>query len=194
MSQRELRVLTAGVELREANGQPQFFGKPIVFGEWSHTLYDSFRERFVTGCLDAWLATKPDLIACMHHDTSRILGRASAGTLRFSVDAQGLSIDGDLPNTTYGRDLAESIKRKDIRGMSFMFRAAKDRWTRSERDNEPNLREVLEAELYEVCFVTDPAYPQTTAGVRSREDYNRLLPPRRPLSVERAKLALLEMQ
>jgi len=49
--------------------------------------------------------------------------------------------------------------------MSFAFRAVKDRWT---NDNGVELREVLEAQLFDVSPVTYPAYESTSIGVDVR--------------------------
>ena len=69
-----------------------------------------------------------------------------------------------VPNTSWARDLMESIKRGDINQMSFGFRTVKDLW---EETNKKVVRTLQEVKLFDVSPVTYPAYPQTSATVRS---------------------------
>lgn len=50
--------------------------------------------------------------------------------------------------------------------MSFGFRATIDEWDETQ---DPPIRTVREAELYEISVVTSPAYPDTSVAVRSLE-------------------------
>ncbi len=76
-----------------------------------------------------------DIFAFVEHDNTKILGRRSNGTLRLVDDRRGLHVECDLPPTSYGKDLAVSIDRGDIRGMSFSFTTVTDSWeSRGGRD------------------------------------------------------------
>ena len=109
-----------------------------------------------------------DLRALVDHDTAKPLGRLKAGTLRVETDAHGLRVEIDPPNTTYGHDIMESIRRGDVTGMSFAFRTMPDgeRWDESVT---PPLRTVTDMQVREVSVVTFPAYPQTEVAMRSLE-------------------------
>jgi hypothetical protein len=72
----------------------------------------------------------------------------------------------DLPDTTYARDLAVSVERGDVSGMSFAFRKAAggDSWDWSAK---PAQRTLTDFDVLDVSTVTYPAYPTTTSEVRS---------------------------
>jgi uncharacterized protein len=88
------------------------------------------------------------------------LGRTSAGTLRISVDEQGLRYELDVPNTTAGRDLKENMRLGNITQSSFAFTIGKDgdAWERAE--NGVDIRTIKKVKrLYDVSPVSLPAYP-----------------------------------
>lgn len=153
-------------QLRDANGVTQVYGCAVPYNVWSKPLFGgAFREMFKPGAFTNYLNKREnELFACVCHDTKTILSRRSTQTLEITDTAEGLHIVSEIPNTTYARDLIENIKAKNIKGMSFFFEDIKDDWIQN-----PNMREhiVYEAEIYEVSFVFDPAYTDTTAGMRS---------------------------
>lgn len=148
-------------------------GYAAVFGVWSEDL-GGFREMIQPGAFRNALKTS-DVRALVNHDPSLILGRTKSGTLALREDEVGLYIDVTLPETSYARDLAASVRRGDIDQMSFAFTVALDDWTWS---GDTVRRVVQEVEqLYDVSPVTYPAFPQTSASVRSRvEDVRRQAP------------------
>jgi hypothetical protein len=66
-----------------------------------------------------------------------------------------------LPETSYAKDLAESIKRKDITQNSFGFQVISDKWSEDQKK-----RTLLEVKLFDVSPVTFPAYKQTSLSMR----------------------------
>jgi phage head maturation protease len=58
-----------------------------------------------------------------------------------------------------------------------------DKWTRDEKDVV--YRDVTDLVLYEVGPVTNPAYIQTTASVRSKELVREKMPPTIPLELRK---------
>ncbi len=163
---RELRSFsTKGLELRaEGDGESGQTTKGFA------CLYDNdtniggyFIERFASGAFTESLKER-DVVALHSHDDGRPMGRMSRDTLRFSDDTKGLGFENDLPDTQDGRDLATSIERGDIEGMSFRFRAIKEEWDES---GDIPKRTVTEAELYEITYTAFPAYPDTEVGMRS---------------------------
>lgn len=105
-----------------------------------------------------------DVLALWNHDTRHLLGRVSSGTLQLSVDDVGLRYEVELPDTTTGRDVAELLRRGDIRGSSFGFRAINPTWS---EDDGVLVRRLTEVALMDTSPVTSPAYPDTDAGIRS---------------------------
>lgn len=154
------------LETREGKALPVITGVPICFDKRSDDL-GGFVEIVKP---EAVTLGQRDVLALAHHDTAQVLGRQSAGTLTLTKDAAGIRMELEPPDTTAGRDIVESVKRGDIRGMSFGFRTRKDRWTlASDGSTEPDLRELLDIDLREVSIVAFPAYPDTSVAVRSLE-------------------------
>jgi|YNPBryulayer2012_1023412.scaffolds.fasta_scaffold00386_4 HK97 family phage prohead protease len=133
-----------------------------------------FRERILPGAFARALAADADVRALINHDESLLLGRTLSGTLVLSDDQRGLRVQIALPNTTYARDLVVLLERGDISQMSFAFRAVRDRFI---KEGGEVVRELAEVELYDVSVVTYPAYPETTADLRSRAGAARFYDP-----------------
>jgi len=146
-------------ELRAA-GSHTLRGYAAVFNLLSEQL-GNFRESIRPGAFTNTLAAGADVRALVDHDPSKILGRTVAGTLHLNQDSHGLLANIDLPNTSVGSDVYESVKRGDISQMSFGFKCIKDAWPTRDR------RELLDVALIDVSIVTYPAYPQTSVAVRS---------------------------
>ena len=107
-----------------------------------------------------------DPLALYSHETVRLLGRRSAGTLRLSEDTKGLAIEIDLPDTSDGRDVGVLIERGDLKGMSFGFSVTHDEW---DETLDPPRRTIHAVELREVTVCASPAYDDTELGLRSRD-------------------------
>jgi len=151
-------------ELRVEDGdKPKITGHAAVFNKLSENL-GGFRERIAPGAFEKTIE-KSDVRALINHDSNLVLGRNKSGTLRLEEDKRGLAIEIDPPDTSYARDLIESLKRGDIDQMSFGFVATKDSWEHVE--GKESIRTLLEVELFDVSPVTYPAYPQTDVKVRS---------------------------
>jgi phage head maturation protease len=85
-------------------------------------------------------------------------------------DARGLYVQARLAPTSFALDLRAMMQRGDIDAMSFMFaEPVRDSW-RTVGDGGSKYRErtVLEfPRLYDVSVVSFPAYPDTSADLRS---------------------------
>lgn len=127
-----------------------------------------FREVIRPGAFTA-AVNRDDVRALFNHDPNLILGRNVAKTLMLAEDERGLKYEIDPPKTSYATDLLESIGRGDVTGSSFSFRATKEIWTEpaAGSDDLP-LREIVEAELYDVAPCTYPAYDVTSVAVAAR--------------------------
>lgn len=161
----------------EVSEDKRIRGYAIVFGVKSLDL-GGFREVIRPSAVDRTLREGLDVRAYIDHDSGKVLGRTSAGTLRLHKDGHGLRVEISPPNTTMAKDLMVSIKRGDISGMSFRFRALDDEWHME--DGEP-VREVIDSIIGEVSVVAEPAYEDTSVAVRSlREFQATIIPPYRP--------------
>ncbi|GEM_PF-217816 len=159
---------THGLELRDlvvddTKKKPVISGYASVFNSLSDDL-GGFRERVKPGAFNRDMTPDSDVRALRDHEPSMILGRTKAGTLRLSTNNKGLLAEIDPPDTTVGRDTVESIKRGDLDGMSFSFRAMRDGW---KVEDGQNIRELHDVKLGDVSVVTYPAYPATSVGMRS---------------------------
>ncbi len=110
-----------------------------------------------------------DVRCLFDHDTSKILGRTTAGTLQINVDDIGLHIRCQLPDTSYARDLFESIKRDDVNQMSFGFYLADNGDTWTKETNGGYLRTLTDIKkIDDVSIVSVPAYSDTNVAVAQR--------------------------
>jgi len=140
-------------------------GYAVLFHARSALLGDLFYEE-ISPTAAADLAAD-DQYADVAHDSTKVLGRRSAGTLTLTPDAKGIRAKIDVPDTTFGRDALESFRRRDVPGWSFLFRAVEDDW-RLEPGNSTPIRLVTRMRLLAVSpLVAMPAYPGT-ASARGR--------------------------
>jgi hypothetical protein len=158
------------VELRVAekeDGGRMISGYAARFNAWSEDL-GGFRERLRPGAFAKALMGS-DVRALYNHDSNNLpLGRVPR-TLRLMEDTRGLRFECDLPDTQFAKDLAESIKRKDITGCSFSFRVGEngDEWREKDGVTSRTISEVQE--MFDVGPVVFPAYQSTSVSARSVE-------------------------
>jgi HK97 family phage prohead protease len=161
----EKRSVVLPVESRADNaGKVTVVGYAAVFGETAD-IGGYFREIIARGAFTNTLRTA-DVRAYFDHDSGRVLGRSSSGTLRLTEDQKGLAVEIDLPDTSDGRDVRTLIERGDISGMSFSFIAVRQEW---DETADPPTRTLIEIELREVSIVSNPAYDGTSIALRSLE-------------------------
>tara|TARA_R100001163_G_scaffold8617_2_gene8467 strand:+ start:3704 stop:4957 length:1254 start_codon:yes stop_codon:yes gene_type:complete len=158
-------------------------GKDVVVGHAS--VYNSrsnnlggFYEYIEKGAFTDELIAKSDVRALINHDPNLILARSTSGTLKLQADEKGLRYEFDMPDTTYGKDLAISMKRGDISQSSFAFTVSEDQWDTDEDGN--NVRTITKIDqLYDVSPVTYPAYSQAESDLvvakRGLEEYKKSL-------------------
>lgn len=124
-----------------------------------------FFEKLAPGCFNDVM--EDDCRCLRNHSDDNLLGRTVSGTLELSLDKTGLYYCCELPDTTAGRDTAESIRRGDMSGSSFQFMVAMDGsdW---DFDGPKPLRTITKiGRLYDVAPVTNPAYLDTDVDMRS---------------------------
>lgn len=165
------------IELRDAgaDGRPILAGYAAVFDSDSED-FGGWKERIAPGAFARDLADNKDIRALINHDTSRVIGRSSAGTLSLEETEKGLFVEISLPDTTEARDLLENVKAGNIDGMSFGFRARDAEWAEAERAKDGkkkkyDYRILKDVELIEVSAVAFPAYPATSIAHRSYEEF-----------------------
>ncbi len=115
----------------------------------------------------ARLHERRDVKALVAHDPSRVVGSSKAGTLALAVDASGLRFRLDPPDSPIGHDLVEAVRRGDLDGVSigFVVRAGGETWQRAAR---PPVRELRDVDVFELSFVSWPAYEAAGVAIEQR--------------------------
>ncbi|MFN8147941.1 MAG: HK97 family phage prohead protease [Candidatus Nanopelagicales bacterium] len=164
----EIRVRADRVEFRDAAAGSAavgvLAGYAAVYERLSQNL-GGFVEKVAHGAFAQSLADNNPVLARYNHDDNQLLGTTEAETLRVSSDETGLPYDVDLPDTSVGRDVAVLAKRGDVRYSSFAFRTLEDAW--SVTDQGFPLRTLIKVQLVDVAPVNNPAYRDTSVGMRS---------------------------
>jgi HK97 family phage major capsid protein/HK97 family phage prohead protease len=173
---KEIRSLPVALEVKAAgSSEKATLSGSILYNVRSAVMRDiwgdEFQEILAPGCFDKHLENR-DVVALWSHDTGQVLGNTKNQTLRLDSNEERLAFELDLPNTTAGKDAAESIRRGDVDGVSFGMVVTKDKWA-----NEDGLfvRTILEAELWEISPVAFPAFPANEVTCRSLENYRKEL-------------------
>jgi len=175
-------------ELRVARGadhRPRIIGYAARFNRPSCDL-GGFVERIESGAFARTLADGDDVRALIDHNPTLVLGRTKAGTLRLREDDNGLMAEIDPPDTTAAQDVMESIRRRDVDGMSFGFMTRQESW---DCDADPWQRTLQDVQLFDVSVVTYPAYPDTSVAVRSLKAAREALAGRKATEAIKRRLA-----
>lgn len=141
---------------------PTLVGTAITYG----TLSDDrggYLCRFMAGSAHA-VATGP-VLALANHDYTTVLGSTANGTLRLTMDANGVNVEIDLPDTSYARDLVTIIDHlqaddKSTMGMSFGMLPGGE-YTEA-MENGQMIRNYSSFQFDEVSTTVIPAFTSTT--------------------------------
>lgn len=162
------------IELEERSAaSPVIKGISPPFNSKSEDL-GGFREVFAPTAFDKVVGRHRndprggiDVVALFDH-MGQPIGRTTNDTLKLSIVDRGLAYAISPPDTTLGRDIVTLVRRGDLFGASFAFSVAPggESWTQ-EADGTA-VRTISEVSgLYDVSVVTRPAYPQSSAALRS---------------------------
>lgn len=147
----------------------KLIGHAVVYNSDSHDL-GGFIERVdpgaLTRSLKAAAAGTLNIHGLWSHDSSQPLGSTRGGKLKLASDSEGLAFE--LDTTRFTPAQLDAARDGDLQ-MSFGFRVVKDSWTY--RDDGVAERTLLDVDLFEVSPVISPAYPDTTAAMRSLEAF-----------------------
>ena len=154
----------------EAGDQPsRIEGHAAVFNSASHDL-GGFREFISPGAfqrsLDAAAAGDYRIHAVWSHDMSQPLGSTGGGKLALEEDDVGLRFSLDPKRLTPAQ--LDAVADGDIR-MSFGFIVREQTWV--EKDDGAYERTLHDVDLIEISPVVSPAYPDTTAALRSLDAF-----------------------
>lgn len=165
------------IEFRTIAAQPvkiegrKLSGIAIPYNQNSLDL-GGFVERFLPGSVsDTIKSGRIEVWA--HHDRTKPVGSQASGSLRLWEENNGLHYENEMPEgNTDAENVASLLSntrggKPIIGGTSFGFAIAGtdgQRWT---QEGKQYVREVVRADLEHISPVVTPAYPQTTAILRS---------------------------
>lgn len=171
-----VRADVTDVEIREdeESGDFTFTGHAAVFDRLSEDLGGrgySFKEQIQRGAFRKALDEDQDVVLLFDHE-GMPLARTSAKTMELREDPRGLYTYAKVAPTSLARDLKLAMERGNVTQMSFAFTVAEDKWeehTDEDGDTEA-IRTVVKVDrLFDVSAVSQPAYPQTDAQMRSSD-------------------------
>ncbi len=154
-------------------------GKPTTIAGYG-ALYDApsvpelgFIERIMPGAFDN--ADISDVRMLWNHNGDIILARSKNGTLRLSSDSRGLYYEGDVAETSWGKDALISVARGDVDQSSFAFSPdIEDEWGMDQAGQvyrNINRFKVIS----DVSPTAFPAYPQTKIDTRKLNEIRSTL-------------------
>jgi uncharacterized protein len=160
----------SAIEFRMAALEPKgnrLEGYAVVYGQLGNigTEKNPVWETIEPGAFDEWIAGGGEVKLRYMHDRAAPLASRKAGTLEVRGDARGVLISAELPDTSFGRDVATMLRRGDLDGsMSVGMRVRSDAW-RQRKDRR--VRSVLKAEMREASIVDEGVYADAKAALRA---------------------------
>lgn len=164
------REIRGGIpaEIRESDDGIKVSGYAAVFNQETD-ICGCFRERIEPGAFGDAIS-RDDVVFLINHE-GLPLARTRSGTLKLEQDDHGLRmetmLDADDPDV---KTIIGKMKRGDLDKMSFAFRPEIQEW---DDEQEPPLRTIKKASLFDVSIVTSPAYEGTEIGLRSLEAHKK---------------------
>jgi hypothetical protein len=178
IERRYVPTVVEPIELEERSAaSPLIKGISPPFNSKSEDL-GGFREVFAPTAFDKVVGRHRndprggvDVVALFDH-AGQPIGRTTNDTLKLAVSERGLNYAIDPPDTTLGRDILTLVRRGDLFGASFAFSVAQGGESWTQEPDGTAVRTVTEVSgLYDVSVVTRPAYPQSSAALRSLEQW-----------------------
>lgn len=134
--------------------------------------YMGFYETISRSAIDEETIKNSDIFALFNHDEDKVLARSryGEGSLKLELREDGLYYEFEAPNTQWGDEVIEHLKRGEIFGSSFAFMLPLDS-TGDKREYDANgvlNRTIIKIErLFDVSPVFEPAYLATTCSKRT---------------------------
>lgn len=171
MIEAERRFTVVRVEARAADeGKRTIGGYAAKFNKFSQNL-GGFRERLLPGVFNRAQSQQwpgfdgSGVLARYNHEDDALLGTTASGSLRLSIDNEGLLYEVDLLDDSLSERVFKLVQRGDVAKSSFAFIAEDDDWDVDESGFP--VRTVVQARLGDVAPVNSPAYLDTSTGLRS---------------------------
>ena len=163
---RQVRSVPTAFETREAeDGALHITGYFSVFNS-NYEIWPGATESVAPGTFLNSL--NGDVRALTNHDTTLVLGRTTAGTLKLREDEIGLWGDITInPKDSDAMNTYERVKRGDVNQCSFGFFITDEEV--SYKDDGSVHWTIKDVELFEVSVCTFPAYEATNVSARSEQ-------------------------
>jgi uncharacterized protein len=179
-------IAYSNLEVRAENEGRTIVGYAAVFDSPSE--YMGFTEFVKRGAFSKTLNDGADVRLLIDHEGVP-LARSKSGTLALEEDDRGLRVEAELdPMNPDAARIISAMKRGDLSQMSFAFRTVKDNW-----NSDRSVRELREVQLFDVSVVTFPAYEQTVAELRKRNE-PVIVAPVSTLSLRKNQVALQKLR
>ena len=162
---RQMRTVGTEFNTREDGEDLRIEGYFAVFNS-NYEIAPGLSESIAPGAFQKSLAN--DIRALTNHDTTLVLGRTKANTLKISEDSRGLFGSIKInPNDQDAMNLYERVKRGDVDQCSFGFDiVSEDTEYREDGSVHWTITDLI---LYEVSCCTFPAYEETSISARSAQ-------------------------
>ena len=162
-------IAYSNLEMRAEGDGNTLVGYASVFDSPSEPM--PFIEYVKRGAFAKTLNDGADVRLLIDHEGVP-LARTKSGTLVLEEDDRGLRVEADLdPSNPDAARIISAMKRGDLSQMSFAFRTIKDSY-----NSDRSVRELKEVQLFDVSVVTFPAYEETVAELRSRNESVTIAP------------------
>jgi len=160
MEEQKTEVMKRTAELRAGKKPMTLEGYAALYDE--ETVVAGQRERIERGAFEGRL--DDDVRLLFNHDSNTPFARTTNGTLKLSLDDNGLYYRAEVIDTQAGRDLYAMVKRGDVSQSSFAFNIEQRRF----EEGVMVIEKV--GQLFDVSPVTYPAYQATTVVARKQEE------------------------
>ena len=162
-------IAYSNLEMRAEGDGNTLIGYASVFDSPSEPM--PFIEYVKRGAFAKTLNDGADVRLLIDHEGVP-LARTKSGTLVLEEDDRGLRVEAELdPSNPDAARIISAMKRGDLSQMSFAFRTIKDSY-----NADRSVRELKEVQLFDVSVVTFPAYEETVAELRSRNQSATIAP------------------
>ena len=145
------------------DGKEVVIGYGSIFNSRSENL-GNFYEYISPTAISQETIERSDVRALINHDSNLILARSTTGTLDLSVDEKGLKYSFEIPETSYGKDLAINMKNGNLNQSSFAFTVGDDEWSTDDDGNDIRTITAID-KLYDISVVSYPAYSQAASDL-----------------------------
>lgn len=138
----------------------------------SESQYMGFYEKIDRSAITQELIDNSDIFALLDHDQNKVLARqryGQDGSLKLELREDGLYYSFEAPNTQYGNELLEHLKRGEIFASSFAFCLPQEGGDTITRDNDGIIHRTITHihRLFDVSPVYEPAYLTTSCSKRT---------------------------